>query len=125
MDKPTKNSIRKAALILSIFSIVLFVFIPLFFKREINIVVLISIKLLLINAVFFPYILLKPYLYWIKFGIFLGKINKKVVLIIFFYFFIVPFGLLLRFLRKMKRSIRTSSFYKFPKDDNENFFDQY
>ena len=125
MKKPSKKHLRNSGISLSIIMLILFVLIPLFLSNEINFSILFSINILLLVSIFFPFCLLKPFMYWIKLGEFLSIVNKKIILIAFFYLLLTPFGLIIRIFKYTKTLKRKNSYYKISNDDNDNFIDQY
>ena len=127
MNKPSKKYLRNTGLSLAILMLILFVLIPYILFGEINLLTLLLLKILLLVSIVCPFRILKPYIYWIKFGNFLSFFNKKIILITFFYLLITPFGIIIRLLKLIKILIlnKQNSSYKLVKDDNDNFIDQY
>ena len=126
MKKTTKKELRKAGTFLSITLALVFVLIPILFGKELNSFILSIIVILFIFSIFLPFKLLKPYIYWIKFGNFLSIFNKKAILVIFFYVLLTPFGLIIRIFKYINKIMnKKKTYYKISKEDNENFIDQY
>lgn len=126
MNKTTKKELRKAGLIVSIALALFFVLIPIIFGKDLNSFISSIIAILFLFSIFLPLQLLKPYIYWTKFGNFLSIFNRKVILIIFFYILLTPFGLIIRIFKYINKIMnKKKTYYKISKEDNENFLDQY
>ena len=125
MKKPSKKHLRNSGIYLSIIMLILFVLIPLFISKEINFLILFFINILLLISIFSPFLLLKPFFYWIKLGDFLSIFNKRIILITFFYLLLTPFGLIIRIFKYTNKFKRKNSYYKIMDEENDNFIDQY
>lgn len=73
---------------------------PLFVQHPIRVWALILSVLLGLTAFTVPQILKYPNRYWLKFGLFLGKIVSPVILGLLFFLIFLPTGLLLRLFGK-------------------------
>ena len=93
MKNPSKKNLRYSGLFISLILLILFFLIPLIIGKEINVFLLFFISILLLISIFFPFRLLKPYIYWIKLGDFLSIYNKKFIFIVFFYLLLTPLDL--------------------------------
>tara|TARA_A100001035_G_scaffold255043_1_gene229325 strand:- start:497 stop:874 length:378 start_codon:yes stop_codon:yes gene_type:complete len=125
MKNPSKKNLRYSGLFISLILLILFFLIPLIIGKEINVFLLFFISILLLISIFFPFRLLKPYIYWIKLGDFLSIYNKKFIFIVFFYLLLTPFGLIVRFFRYFDKLKKKKSNYKVVNEENDNFIDQY
>ena len=127
MNYPSKKTLRSAGFLFSALFALLFGILPFLFHSEIRFNVFIFSFIIILLSSLTPYSLRFPYVLWIKFGIFLGKVNSNVILFIFFYFFITPFALLKKILLFTNSlSKRKKSYYCKNKDTtNINFKDQF
>ena len=77
---PSKNTLRKSGILFSSIFFIIFGAIPYLIKGELKQLVP------LISVIFFflsfanPYLLRIPYIYWIKFGEILSRVNSKLIL---------------------------------------------
>jgi hypothetical protein len=75
------------------------------------------------GAIFYPYILEKPYILWMKLALFLGYINDKIILSFFFYFIFTPISLFRKIRKKdtLNRSwIKNCNSYRLKKIKRKN-----
>ena len=127
MNYPSKKTLRSAGFLFSALFALFFGILPFLFHSEIRFSVFIFSFIIVLLSFLTPYSLRLPYVLWIKFGTFLGKLNSNVILFIFFYFFITPFAVLRKILLfRNSLSKRKKSYYCMNKDTTKiNLKDQF
>ena len=75
-----------------------------------------------------PYMLRRPYLLWMRLGMYLAAFNSRLILGIFFFFIICPIAIIARFIRLMVASLSSPvplSFRVAPSGQISTFSDQH
>ena len=110
---PSKKKLRNSGLIFSAIFAVLFIMVPYLKGEHIHALIwffTLSISSLSICS---PSKLRLPYIYWIKLGNKLSKINLLVILTLIFYVIITPLSIIRRLIKLILRPKKNnSSFYK-------------
>ena len=109
---PNKNTLRKSGFIFSTMFFIMFGLIPYFLKDTLKESVVLVAILILVLSIINPFLLRRPYVFWIKLGDILSKFNSKLVLGIFFYILITPAALIRHLLKSsMRVRKKSNSFY--------------
>jgi hypothetical protein len=113
MDLISSKKLKNSGILFSLLLILIFVLFPYFLKGDLNFFpIFISFFISLISF-WKPYLLEKPYKFWIKFGFILSKINSTLILGILFYFFITPAAMFRNFIKIfLNKKNKNKSFYK-------------
>jgi len=121
----TNKKLRSSGIIFSVFLSIVFIVLPLIHSKQVAIIPLVIIFYLTILSFYQPSKLRKPYLIWMKFGDYLGKINTNLLLSIFFFIAITPAS----FIRNLKKLIfkknKSSKSYYITTDTSSSFEDEY
>ena len=124
----SKTQLRNSGIVISIFIIIFFIFIPYLLHNTINFFALIPSLLIFLLSIFNPYKLRKPINFWLKIGAFLGKLNSTLILFIFFYFILFPAALIryvIKFLSKREKVHEKTYARMISKEKKSDFSDQY
>ena len=107
MKKPSKKHLRNSGIYLSIIMLILFILIPLFIIKKL-LLDIIFINILLLISIFSPFLLLKPFFYWLSWVIFYLFLIKNYFNNIFLRI-LTPFGLIIvfKYTNKFKRKNST------------------
>tara|TARA_A100001035_G_C27542448_1_gene390302 strand:+ start:127 stop:516 length:390 start_codon:yes stop_codon:yes gene_type:complete len=124
---PSKNTLRKSGILFSSTFLIIFGVIPYLIKGELKqFVPFISLGVFILSLAN-PYSLRIPYVYWIKFGEILSKVNSKLILGIFFYLVITPGALLRRIVKVclLQKEKDDSSYIKIETKNASTFRDEF
>ncbi len=126
MEFPTKNLLRKSGLIFSAMVLIIFTLLPYLLHSQIKAIPIIIALIISITSLLSPYSLRKPYIFWIRLGNYLSKINSKLILSIFFFVLITPAAILKAVIKLFKLRKPRESYYSAPVSSKPtNFKDQY
>lgn len=124
----SKKQLRNSGIVISIFIIIFFLFIPYLLHNSLNFFALIPSLLVFFLSIFNPYKLRKPINFWLKIGAFLGKVNSTLILFIFFYLILFPAALIryvIKFLSNGKKVQKKTYANMISDGKKSDFSDQY
>ena len=123
---PTKKKLRNSGLLFSGVFALLFLIIPYLKQEEPNNFIWIFNFGILLLTIISPSKLRIPYIFWIKLGNKLSKINLIIILTLIFYIIITPLSIIRNLFKLVfKPKNKKSSFYKkFDNPEKNNFHEQ-